>query len=101
MVRKKRRGKRKMTVPIAPIAGLVPMVARSAVALMNGDIGEAQRSFLYDTIGVDEAGMFHLDKAIANVTPLVAGLLIHKFVGGAPLNFNRILARAGVPFIRI
>lgn len=32
---------------------------------------------------------------------LIIGALIHKFVGGAPLNVNRMLARAKVPFIRI
>ena len=35
------------------------------------------------------------------VGSLIAGGLIHKFVGGAPLNVNRMLGQAGVPVIRI
>ena len=35
------------------------------------------------------------------VGSLIAGALVHKFVGGAPLNVNRMLGQAGVPVIRI
>lgn len=37
----------------------------------------------------------------SGLVPLVIGLAVHKFVGGAPLNANRALAAANVPVIRI
>lgn len=99
---RRRRGKsREMTIPLAPIMGLLPMVADGAQKVMAGNFNGAMESFKWNTLGVDTANNFHLDKAIANISPLVAGLLIHKFVGGRPLNLNRTLANAGVPFIRI
>jgi len=101
MARKKRRRSNNMTIPLAPIVGLIPMVADGAQKAMKGDFNGAAESMKWNVLGIDTTNKFHFDKAIANVTPLVAGLLIHKFVGGKPLNFNRILANAGVPFIRI
>lgn len=99
--KKRRRRSTAMTVPIAVIPGVVRMVYRPIQALLAGDLGEAQRSFMWDTIGVDETGRFDAMQFAGNMTPLVIGLLVHKFVGGAPLNLNRMLARAKVPFIRI
>jgi len=90
-----------MTIPLAPIMGLLPMVNRGITAAMAGDLPTAMTHLTYDTIGVDGAGVFHGDKLISNILPLVAGLLVHKFVGGPPLNLNRILANAKIPFIRI
>lgn len=90
-----------MTIPLAPIAGVAPLVAGAIEAGLKGDFGGAVQRLKWDVIGVDTQNVFHIDRAISNVTPLIAGLLIHKYVGGSPLNFNRILANARVPFIRI
>jgi len=32
---------------------------------------------------------------------LIIGALVHKFVGGSPLNVNRALGRAKIPFLRL
>ena len=103
MARRKgrRRKKRGFTIPLAPIAGLVPMVLPSIQMAIAGDLNSAGTHLVWNTIGVDGNGNFNMGKLVQNVTPVIAGLLIHKFVGGAPLHLNRILANAGVPFIRI
>lgn len=106
MAKKKRRRSRKMTIPLAPVIGLVPLVAPAIQNIIAGapliDVADA---LCWHGLGIRDvpAGTpsFDMGKCLTNFTPLIAGLLIHKFVGGAPLNLNRILARANVPFIRI
>jgi hypothetical protein len=101
--RGRKRGKRKFTIPIAPIAGLVAAPAlRSAAtdALMGNFDGALKNLGMVVGIGFWD-NKFHLEKLIENVGPMVVGLMVHKFVGGPPLNLNRALANAGVPLIRI
>jgi len=101
MAKKKRRS-RKMTIPLAPIIGLIgtPAISSAIPSFMAGDFeGGIQR--LGGLVGLWRDGSFHFDTLAANMTPVIAGLLIHKFVGGSPLNLNRMLASANVPFLRI
>jgi len=91
-----------MTIPLAVV---VPLVAQGIDAWYVG--GETVKGF------ADQ-----MCQRIAGISPiagfgtqwgrmkdfyisLLAGLLIHKFVGGAPLNLNKTLARAKIPLIRI
>lgn len=99
--RKKTKRRYGMTIPLAPTIGLVAMFREPIAAAMSGQTDEIIPSLVWNVIGVDSAGRFDMGKLISNVTPLIAGLLIHKFVGGAPLNLNKILARARVPFLRV
>ena len=99
--RRGRRGSRKFTLPLAPIAGLLaaPAVGATIKAAMAGDVdGVLYEAKKFVGFTGDQFDAFALG---SNVLPIVSGLLIHKFVGGAPLNLNRMLASAGVPFIRI
>jgi len=105
-VAKKRRSRRSggMTVPLAPMAGLAAGLARPAQELMAGNIDGAVTHLLYNYTGLSGYPgnlTFKMEGLKNGVMPLVTGLLVHKFVGGPPLNLNRILARAKVPFIRI
>lgn len=90
-----------MTIPLAPIAGLLgsPAIGAMINGVMTGNIDavsyEAGRF-----VGID-AGKFNAGLLLTNITPLIVGLLVHKFVGGPPLNLNRTLAAANVPFLRI
>jgi len=96
-----RRGSRKFTIPIAPIAGILaaPAVSAAIKAGLNQDWdGVLYECKKFVGFSNDKFDAFAL---MSNVGPIVAGLLIHKFVGGAPLNLNRQLAAAGVPIIRI
>jgi len=107
-VRKTKRRSRQFTIPLAPTAAILGTIARPTPAgttiigdVMNGDIPQ----LLYDVrevfAGVDNDGKLRLEWLLATYGPIVAGLLIHRFIGGRPLNVNAMLARAGVPIIRI
>lgn len=99
---RKRNGKRKFTIPIAPIAGIIAAPATQQIAkyAMAGNFEQVLKT-VPNYIGFWSDGSFHWDYLVKNVGAMAAGALVHKFVGGAPLNLNKTLANAGVPFIRI
>ena len=100
--RKRRRGKRGFTIPLAPIAGLAAGLWGPAEAVMKGDLDTAVHHLLLTYTGYDnKASVWRPEHLQRGLTPLIIGCLVHKFVGGSPLNLNRTLAAAGVPFIRI
>ena len=102
MAKKRRRRRGGMTIPIAPIVGLAVGIMPAVDYVMHGNWESA-----IEVLGARYTGYsmqqknFNAMRLIDGIIPLVAGLLVHKFVGGAPLNLNRTLAKAGVPFIRI
>lgn len=109
--RKRKRRSRQMTVPLAPVIGVAAGLAsgspwsggNSVISrLMEGNIDDAAKIAAYHYLGIDTYnGTFHIEGLKTGVLPLVLGALVHKFVGGSPLNINRMLARAKIPFIRI
>ena len=109
--RKRKRRSGGMTIPLAPLAGLAAGLGSGSSwsggasvisRLMEGNIADAAKIACYHYTGVDPyTGQFSIDGLKTGVLPLVAGALVHKFVGGSPLNINRMLAAARVPFIRI
>lgn len=90
-----------MTIPLAPIVGLLAGMKTAIPPLMAGDLDKAIGEVTYSYVGIDGAGRFSWAGLQRGLVPLIIGLLVHKFVGGPPLNLNRVLARAKVPFIRI
>lgn len=99
---KKHRGYKKgFTLPLAVIGGLAAGVAPAIQSAMSGDFNLAARDLLYSYTGIGIDNQFSLEGLKRGLIPLAAGVLIHKFVGGSPINVNRVLANAGVPFIRI
>lgn len=100
---RRRRGRRRysMTIPLAPIAGLAVTFGEPIKYAMAGDMTGVVNSVKWNVLGVQADGSWNVGQFIANWMPTIAGALIHKFVGGPPLNVNRLLARAKVPFIRI
>ena len=109
--RKRSRRRGGMTIPLAPIIGLGAGLAGGSTwsggnsvisRLMEGDIADAMKIGAYHYLGYDiNLGKFEVQGLMTGVMPLVVGALIHKFVGGAPLNVNRMLAAARVPLVRI
>ena len=109
--RKRSRRRGGMTIPLAPIIGLGAGLAGGSTwsggnsvisRLMEGDIADAMKIGAYHYLGYDiNLGKFEVQGLMTGVMPLVVGALIHKFVGGAPLNVNRMLAAAKVPLVRI
>jgi len=110
VAKRKRRYSRSFGIPLAPIAGLAaglvtpPKPGRDSVItnIMQGDWQNTFNALAMVYTGVDPAtGKFDFASLKRGLVPLVAGLLIHKFIGGSPLNLNRMLARYKVPLIRI
>jgi len=110
MAKKKKRYSRKMTIPLAPVIGLVTGLAtpprgypKSAIQeLMDGNINGAVTALSNVYLGYNPPdGSFDPQRMSRGLLPLVLGVLVHKFVGGSPLNFNRFLARHKIPLIRI
>ena len=100
--RKRSRGSRKLTIPIAPIAGLLAGLAKPIEHALAGNFDTAFNHLSINYTGVHPVtGRFNPEWLKIGLMPLVMGCLVHKFVGGAPLNLNRVLANAGVPYIRI
>ena len=91
--KKRRRGRR--SIPLAPLIGLVGSAAEPIKRAMGGDwqgaIGEARNIYT----GFNEQGKFNAGWLVKGWGPIVLGCLIHKFVGGWPINANRYLA--GLP----
>lgn len=100
--RRTRRRSSQMTIPIAPVAGLVAGLAEPADYLIKGDMKNAMLKLCKNYTGYNyEVGLWSPEDLKRGLLPLVVGLLVHKFVGGPPLNLNRMLGRAKVPLIRI
>ena len=100
--RKKGRRSRQFTIPIAPVVGLAAGMAEPVSLLISGDIENAANAASLNYTGYDiKAKTFNFDRLKGGLVPLIVGMLVHKFVGGPPLNMNRMLANARVPFIRI
>lgn len=106
--RRKRRRRASMTLPVAPLIGFA---APFAMTNPSGRtiIGDAMKGnyedLLYDArerfTGIDANGKFHGEWVVATYLPMILGGLIHKYVGGSPINLNRTLGRAKIPLIRI
>lgn len=102
--RKYRRRSDGMTIPLAPIAGLVAGLGEPIDRALQGNFTGPNSALSWLTLNYtgynDQTGNWNI-MAAKGLPPLIIGALVHKFVGGSPLNINRMLARAKVPFIRI
>lgn len=99
--RKNKRRSRKFTIPLAPICGILaaPAIQAGAKAALAGDVdGVIYEAGKFVGFTGDRFDAFALG---SNILPIMIGILVHKFVGGAPLNVNRMLAAANVPIVRI
>ena len=106
--RRARRRSNGMTIPLAPIGGLIAGVAIPAQQAIAGNVwgsGGAIDHLVYNYTGFANnfsgAPEFRIEGLKHGLLPLIGGMLIHKFVGGRPLNVNAMLAKAGVPYIRV
>lgn len=102
-----RRAKR-MTLPIALIAGVVPGLSRLWTHFTNPGLHgqangfsamgvEAGRIYL----GLDtRTGQFDMRLMALGTGPILLGAIVHKFIGGT-LGVNRMLARTGIPLLRL
>lgn len=107
-VAKRKRRRQGFSIPLAPIAGLACGLLTNSQGwspvefALAGNWQFAVAALAQNYLGFDPiSGKIDLLMMKNGTLPLVLGLMIHKFVGGRPLNANAMLARAGVPLIRI
>lgn len=101
LAKKNKRGPRKFTIPLAPVIGLLAGVVPAVGPALDGDYEGAMNKLKFNYLGLSHDNQFRPEGLLAGLVPLIVGALVHKFVGGAPLNVNRMLAAANVPVLRI
>lgn len=88
-------------LPVAVVAGFAPLAAIVIRGFQTGGIDYGLRELSTYTTGYipqeNRWSFAHLAKGMA---PVVAGLLIHKYIGGK-MGINAALGRAGVPLVRL
>lgn len=97
---KRVRRAKKMTLPLAVIAGFAPFAVNTVKNVQSQGLTGLQQSTKY-LIPYDPATRkMSFDYLPVGLFPILGGWLVHKVVGGM-LGVNRMLSSAGVPFIRI
>ena len=106
--KKSHRHKRQFTLPVAVAAGFLPGVMRILTHFQNPGLHgqsngfsaagvEASRVYL----GLDPRdGSWNPGLLTLGLLPILLGGIVHRFVGGR-LGVNRMLAGAGIPFLRL
>lgn len=96
---KSKMGRRTYKVPLGPSLGLAGTFAQPAISLL---VDKNPVEAMKHTVALTGWNMWEerIDfmLALKKWAPFIGGLLIHKFIGGWPLNANRILGRYKLPF---
>lgn len=99
---KKNRRRRSVNrkVSIAIVAGFIPGIAKTWEHMKGGwSPGTREMGRIY--VGYDWwTGQFDWQNLRYGTFPIIAGGFIHKFVG-VKLGVNKMLASAGIPFIKL
>jgi len=91
----------RLSLPVAAILGFLPLGQSIYTGFNSGGITQASRVGLRSLTGYDTASnTWNWVYMKTGAIPIAIGLLIHKVVGGT-LGVNRMIARTGIPFIRI
>lgn len=103
---KQKRGKSKMTLPLAVVAGFVPLGYTTFKHWqwngMGGEEGAADvfvRSLTGFSPNTAYGRVWEFKRLMWGLMPILGGLAVHKIAGR--LGVNRALASAGIPIIRI
>lgn len=99
--KKTRRRRNSFTIPIAPMIPVTAIVYTHASELIRGvDPYTVLDRFSTEMVGYSfKYGGFSMEGLKRGLIPIGAGLLAHKVA--SKLGFNRMLASAGVPILRI
>ena len=92
------RGRRrtKMTIPLAVVAGFVPI----AVGVYNRrSSSQSMADFLLSSFTGISNGQFNIQNMRTGLFPIAGGFLVHMIA--SRLGINRTLARAGIPLLRV
>lgn len=94
--------KRKPTISLAVAAGFIPLVMDTVRTVKdpNQGFGQVPHVMAWHLGGYNTwDGTFSFDRLVKGWTPIAGGILVHK--GANWLGINRMLARMGIPFIRL
>ena len=94
--RNKRYAKRKMTIPLAVVAGFIPPII--GVWNRRTDPVMAGNYLLAGFTGIDN-GRFNPAALRQGALPVLGGFIAHTIA--SKMGINRAIARAGIPLIRI
>lgn len=109
-IRPKKKSHRRhgFTVPVSVVAGFTPGLARLVTHFSNPSLHGAANGI--EAVGIEASriylgydprdGSWNGALMMLGIMPLVLGGLVHKFIGGT-LGVNRMIARAGIPVIRL
>lgn len=88
------------TLPVAVVAGFVPLGLNVINGAKTGGINGAGFELVRGTTGYNwQAGRMEWPALVRGMGPILAGILVHKLAGR--LGVNRALSRAGVPVLRV
>lgn len=98
--RPRSRRKAGFTIPVAVVAGFMPLVNQALIGYREGGIQRVSDRVVASMTGYDPATQqWHASHMVHGPLPIVLGILGHKLA--SRLGVNRALSQAGVPFIRI
>lgn len=99
--KKRRSGRKKMTIPLAVVAGFAPATVGTFSAFQAGGAEAGARELSRSMLGYDfGSGAFNFGWMWSGLFPVLMGAFVSRFVGGA-MGVNRKLASMGVPLIRL
>jgi len=94
--KKRRSGRRKMTIPVAVVAGFIPLVSNTISQARSGNLAGVTKTIVpYDPV----SGRMTWSYLGQGLIPIVIGFLVHKAAG--MIGVNRMLSQANVPLIRL
>jgi len=97
----RRKARAQMTIPVAALAGFVPLAGVVMTSFKQGGIELAGNNLVSNLTGYDiNTKTWNFGYMAKGTIPIIAGLLAHKLIG-QKLGVNRMLANAGVPFVRV
>jgi hypothetical protein len=89
-----------MTIPVAALAGFVPLAGNAIKDFKDGGVTVLGKGLVLRTTGMNtDTGKWMPEYLMQGLGPIVAGVLAHKLA--SKLGVNRALANAGVPLLRI
>jgi hypothetical protein len=98
--RARRRADSKTTIPLAVVAGFVPLAVDVVKAFQSDGIDGAGRKLCSQTTGYDPADhQWRFEGMMQGLGPIILGFGVHKLA--SMLGINRALGRAKIPLLRI
>jgi hypothetical protein len=98
---KRRRSGRKFTIPLLVVAGFLPGITSTIPQITYHGLSGGAAHFTKIMTGYNPLnGSWRWQELQAGLFPVIMGFVGHWLIGGK-LGVNRMLARSGIPLIRL